>query len=521
MDAPWGNLRITNCVKELAMISLMIFTPVLFALLFLFVPKEKTSFFKWASLLASLVVFGLAVYLFVNFDSSNPLPQFVEVSRWIGEGLNYHVGMDGISLLLVILTAFLTPLAFLSSWNYIKEKEKEYYIMMLLLLSGMLGVFVAMNLFLFYIFWEAMLIPMYFIIGIWGGPRRIYATVKFVLYTMVGSLLMLVGIFYLWKISPGNSLYFYDLYNLVLPTKAQILLFAAFALSFAIKVPMFPFHTWLPDAHVEAPTAGSVLLAGVLLKMGSYGFLRLAIPIFYEGFQFFFPYLIAMALIGIIYGAAMALVQDDVKKLVAYSSVSHMGAVMLGLFVLSMEGVQGSIYQMLNHGLSTGALFLLVGMLYERTHTREFKELGGLSRVLPVFSAFFIITVLSSIGLPGLNGFIGEFLIFIAAFKANKVYAVIAALGVILSAFYMLWMFQRVMQGRVRKEEYWKLKDLNLREIIILIPLVILYIWMGVYPKFFTSRMEKSVDFLLMITRKHEVKVVKVIDGGKRWSQLR
>ncbi len=496
------------------MISLMLFIPVFFAVVFLFIPRDRTGLFKWLSLLASLLAFAVGLYLFVNFDLSNPLPQFVEVKSWIGEGLNYHVGIDGISLLLVMLTLFLTPLAVLSSWSYIKEKEKEYYIMILLLLTGMLGVFVSLNLFLFYIFWEAMLIPMYFIIGIWGGPRRIYATVKFVLYTMVGSLLMLVGIFYLWKVSPKNSLYFYDLYGLSLSPKVQILLFAAFALSFAIKVPMFPFHTWLPDAHVEAPTAGSVLLAGVLLKMGSYGFLRLAIPLFYEGFRFFFPYLITLALVGIIYGAAMALVQDDVKKLVAYSSVSHMGAVMLGAFVLSMEGVQGSIYQMLNHGLSTGALFLLVGMLYERTHTRLFRELGGLSRVLPVFSAFFIVTVFSSIGLPGLNGFIGEFLIFVAAFKANKIYAVFAALGVILSAFYMLWMFQRVMQGKVKKQEYLKLKDLSFREIIIMVPIVILYLWMGIYPKFFTSRMEKSVDFLLMIAEKHKIKVVQVIDDG-------
>ncbi|MCD6454100.1 MAG: NADH-quinone oxidoreductase subunit M [Candidatus Aminicenantes bacterium] len=494
------------------MISAIVFVPLFVAILYVFIPGENKKFFKIGSLSTTILVFLASLWLFVKFNPANPLPQFVELKKWIGFGLNYRVGADGISLMLLILTTFLMPLAVASSWNYIKEREKEYYIMLLLLETGMLGVFVAQNLFLFYIFWEAMLIPMYFLIGIWGGEKRVYATVKFVLYTMLGSLLMLVGIFYLWKISPEHSLYFYDLYSLEISPSVQILLFAAFGLAFAIKVPLFPFHTWLPDAHTEAPTAGSVLLAGVLLKMGGYGFLRLAMPIFPEGFRAFFPYLIVLAVISIIYGAAMAFVQKDAKRLVAYSSVSHLGVVMLGIFILTLKAYTGGIYQMLNHGLSTGALFLLVGMIYERTHTREMEKLGGLARPLPVLAGFLIITVLSSIGLPGLNGFIGEFLVFIGTFEASKTVAAFAALGIILSAVYLLWMYQRVMQGKVKNADYMKLPDMNLREILIMVPIVILYLWMGLYPKFFISKFEKSAKFMLEITNKPQI--ARVIQGG-------
>lgn len=496
------------------MISAIVFVPLFVAVIFIFINREKVIFFRVSSLVVSVLVFLLSVLVFAKFDPANPLPQFVEFKDWIGFGLNYRVGIDGISLMMVMLTSFLTPLAIASSWNYIKEREKEYYIMLLLLETGMLGVFVSQNLFLFYIFWEAMLIPMYFLIGIWGGEKRIYATIKFVLYTMLGSLLMLVGIFYLWKLSPGHSLYFYDLYSLEIAPYIQILLFAAFGLAFAIKVPLFPFHTWLPDAHTEAPTAGSVLLAGVLLKMGGYGFIRLAMPVFPEGFRVFLPYLIVLAVVSIIYGAAMAFVQKDAKRLVAYSSVSHLGVVMLGIFILSFKAYVGGIYQMLNHGLSTGALFLLVGMLYERTHTREMDKLGGLAKPLPVLAAFLIVTVLSSIGLPGLNGFVGEFLVFIGSFEVSKTVAAFAALGVILSAVYLLWMYQKVMQGKVNDSEYLKLPDMSLREILIMVPIVVLYLWMGLYPRFFIGKFEKSAKFMMQITNK--VEVARVIEGGGR-----
>ncbi len=497
------------------MISTMVFLPAAGAVFLLFIPGKKTGFIKYFSLTLSSIVFLLSLWFFAKFNPYFPLPQFTERARWIGFGLNYHVGMDGISLMLVVLTALLSPLALASSFRYIKEREKEFYIMLLLLETGMLGVFVAQNLFLFYIFWEAMLIPMYFIIGIWGGERKLYATVKFVLYTMAGSLLMLVGIFYLWKLSPDHSLYFYKLYSLAVPRQAQILLFLAFALAFAIKVPLFPFHTWLPDAHTEAPTAGSVLLAGILLKMGGYGFLRLAMPLFPEAFSLFLPYLIVLSIISIIYGAAMAFVQEDAKRLIAYSSVSHLGVVMLGIFILSFKAYMGGIYQMLNHGLSTGALFLLIGMLYERTHTRDMKRLGGLAKPLPILAAFLMVTVFSSIGLPGLNGFVGEFLVFLGSFEVNKTAAAIAALGIILAAVYLLWMYQRVMQGKA-KEEFLSLPDMNLREILIMVPLVILFFWMGLYPSFFMKKFERSARFMMEITQQ-KYKIISLIEqGGER-----
>jgi NADH-quinone oxidoreductase subunit M len=392
----------------------------------------------------------------------------------------------------------------LSSWTAVTEKVKGFMISMLLLETGMIGVFVSLDLFLFYVFWEAMLIPMYFLIGIWGGPRKIYATIKFVLFTLFGSLLMLVAIIVLYflqhSFTGAYTFNLLEMYKVVLPQGAQFWLFYAFALAFAIKVPLFPFHTWLPDAHVEAPTAGSVILAGVLLKMGTYGFLRFCLPLFPDAYQSAIPLISILALIGIIYGAMVAMVQKDVKSLVAYSSVSHLGFVMLGLFALNVQAVQGGILQMINHGISTGALFLLVGMIYERRHTRLIDDFGGVAKVMPIFAAFFMIVTLSSIGLPGTNGFIGEFLIILGAFKSNMIYAILAALGVIFAAIYMLWMYQRVFFGKVDKPANEKLLDLNLREKIILVPLVILVFWIGLYPKPFLSRMEKSVTSLFEFT---------------------
>jgi NADH-quinone oxidoreductase subunit M len=375
-------------------------------------------------------------------------------------------------------------------------------ICMLLLETGMIGVFVALDLILFYIFWEGMLIPMYFLIGVWGGPRRIYATLKFFLFTMAGGVLMLVGIISLYYLNggrPGGE-YTFDLlkiYGLDLPFSVQAWLFLAFAVAFAIKVPMFPFHTWLPDAHVEAPTAGSVILAGVLLKMGTYGFLRYALPLFPEATRYFTPLFSWLAIIGIIYGALVSMVQPDLKKLVAYSSVSHLGFVMLGIFALTVQGVTGGILQMINHGLSTGALFLLVGMIYERRHTRMIEDFGGLARIVPVFTASFLIVTLSSIGLPGLNGFVGEFLILVGTFRVNILYGVLATSGVILAAVYMLWMFQRVMFGKVTREANRLLSDLTPRELAVLVPVIGFIVWIGVYPKPFLQPMEASVKQVL------------------------
>jgi len=487
-------------ILGIPILSLLIFFPILGAVVLLFINKENGRAIRWVALIIAFVEFIFSLPLFFAFDPKTAAMQFVEDWWWIQSyGISYKLGIDGISLLLVLLTTFLTILCILCSWTAITFRVKEFMISFLFLETGMIGALVSLDLVLFYVFWEVMLIPMYLLIGVWGDPkRRIYAAVKFFLFTMAGSVLMLVAIlalYFLNQRATGISTFdVLELYKLGLPVGTQYWLFAAFALAFAIKVPMFPFHTWLPDAHTEAPTAGSVILAGVLLKMGTYGFIRFAIPLFPKAALDLLPLVSILAIIGIIYGALVSMMQPDLKRLVAFSSVSHLGYVMLGMFAFNMQGIQGSIYQMLNHGISTGSLFLIVGMVYERRHTRLIADFGGLSKVMPIYAVFFMIVTLSSIGLPGTNGFVGEFLILLGAFQSNVVYGVLAATGVILGAAYMLWMFQRVMFGKITRPENEKLKDLNAREISILVPMVIIIFLMGIYPKLFFSKMDASVE---------------------------
>lgn len=483
-------------------LTIVTFFPLVGVPLLFLVKRENVELQKNIALAVTVLDFVFSLYLLLFFDPGNPGFQFVEKRKWIESiGAQYFVGIDGISLFLYLLTTFTCPICILSAWKYIDKYEKEFLICMLVLEVGMLGTFCALDLLLFYVFWEVMLIPMYFIIGVWGGPRRVYASIKFVLYTLFGSVLMLAAIiFYYLYIGSKTGEYTFDLlkwYQVLPPFSIQIWLFAAFALAFAIKVPMFPFHTWLPDAHVEAPTPGSVILAGILLKMGTYGFIRFAVGLFPHATNAALPLLVTLSIIGIVYGALVSIVQPDVKKLVAFSSVSHLGAVMLGLFALNIQGVEGSIYQMLNHGLSTGALFILVGMLYERRHTRLIKDFGGIAKVIPIFAAFFMVTVLSSVGLPGLNGFVGEFLIFLGAFKANPTWTVIAATCVILAAVYLLWMYKRVMFGPITHDENRNLTDMNAREIGLMVPIVIMYVVMGLCPNYFLGKMHKSVEAFL------------------------
>jgi NADH-quinone oxidoreductase subunit M len=488
---------------------LVTFFPLVGVLALLLIPSEKKNTLRWVALVASLGTFCFSIWMLTLFDKSNPDLQLDFSLPWIqvaGWNISFAMGIDGLSILLVLLTTFLTPISILSTWTAIEERVKDFMIFFLLLEVGMLGVFLAQDLFLFYIFWEFTLVPMYFLIGIWGGPRRIYAAIKFFLYTMAGSILMLLAILWL-GIYQGT----FSVPDLItrggIPGDIQLWLFLAFAAAFAIKVPMWPLHSWLPDAHVEAPTAGSVILAGVLLKMGTYGFLRFNLPMFPEAVVKAAPWMALLAVIGIIYGAAVSYAQKDIKKLVAYSSVSHLGFVMLGLFALNPQGIEGGILQMINHGLSTGALFLLVGMIYEQTHTREFSVYGGLWKIMPVYGSVMLIVALSSMGLPGLNGFIGEFAILLGAFGSSAIgspwFAGIAAAGVIMAAVYILYMFQKIFLGpegsiveEVKKHGH-ALRDLNAREIVTIVPLLVLIFWIGLYPKPFFELISPAVEKLL------------------------
>jgi NADH-quinone oxidoreductase subunit M len=486
------------------LLSTLIWLPTLGAVALLLLDGRDTRRLRQVALAVTTVTFAVSLLLWIGFDRARAGMQFVEQRAWIpGAGISYHLGVDGISLLLVLLTTLLTPLCLLASWSQITTRVKEFLVAMCLLETGMLGVFVALDLFLFFVFWEAMLVPMYLIIGVWGGPRRVYAAVKFILYTMAGSALMLLAILTLYFLQDRGSASFdyAAVLQLHIAPHLQLPLFLAFALAFAIKVPMFPFHTWLPDAHVEAPTAGSVILAGVLLKMGTYGFLRFGLPLFPDAAVRLAPAIVALALVGILYGAWVSTVQPDMKKLIAYSSVSHLGFVMLGLFTFTPQGLVGGILQMVNHGLSTGALFLLIGMIYERRHSRLIADFGGLWAVLPVFSVILLVVTFSSIGLPGLNGFVGEFLILLGAFQWSRTAAVLGTAGIVFAAVYLLWMYQRVVFGEVRHEETRTLPDLNAREIWTLVPLLILIVWIGVYPKPFTAVTETAVAELLQTER--------------------
>jgi len=490
-------------------LTLVTFAPLLGVLVLLFLKPEHKSLQRWVALVTSLVTFLISLLVlayFVRYDAADPgalhmvidLP-WIQVAGW---NISYAMGVDGLSILLVLLTAFLTPLSILSTWTAIEDRVRDFMIFFLLLEVGMVGVFLAQDLFLFYVFWEFTLVPMYFLIGIWGGPQRMYAAVKFFLYTMAGSLLMLLAIIWL-GIYQGT----FSVPELIaqggIPENIQMWLFLAFAAAFAIKVPMWPLHSWLPDAHVQAPTAGSVILAGVLLKMGTYGFVRFNIPMFPEATVTAAPWMALLAVIGIIYGAAVSYAQQDIKKLVAYSSVSHLGFVMLGLFALNPQGIQGGILQMINHGLSTGALFIIVGMIYERRHTRDFEAFGGLWKIMPVYGALTLIVTLSSMGLPGLNGFVGEFTILLGAFGSEAIgspwFAGLAAIGVILAAVYMLYMFQKMFLGPAENPENLELKDLNWREIVTLVPLLVFIFWIGLYPKPFFALMAPAVDHLVAV----------------------
>jgi NADH-quinone oxidoreductase subunit M len=501
---------------EQYILTFTIFSPLVGIILILLLNGKNSELIKWTGLVTSILTFFLSLFIYYSFDINKSEMQLTFQSLWIGSfGTSYYVGIDGISLLLIMLTTFITPITIISSWRSIEKHLKGFIIMILLLEVGMTGVFSSLDTFLFYIFWELILIPMYFIIGVWGGRDRIYAALKFFLYTMVGSILMLIAIiwlsYYCSRFPLGSfTTNLMTLYAVApsIPHDVQVWMFLAFALSFCIKVPLFPLHTWLPDAHTEAPTAGSVILAGVLLKMGTYGLIRFCLMLFPDASFSLTPLISTLAVIGIIYGALVSMVQTDVKRLVAYSSVSHLGFVVLGIFAMTEESLQGSVIQMINHGLSTGALFLIVGMLYDRRHTRNISDFGGLAKQIPIFSTFFMIVMLSSVGLPGLNGFVGEFLILIGSFKSpflnNYYYAIFAASGVIFAAVYMLWMYQRVIFGRLENPANKELSDLNKREIGLLIPIILFIVWIGVYPSTFLNKSEKSVKNVIQKMEKYK-----------------
>jgi NADH-quinone oxidoreductase subunit M len=488
-------------------LNLLTFFPLVGVLVLLFLREQKNAS-RWVALVTSLLTFGISLWVLSLFRAEEAGLQLDFAYNWIqaaGWTIKYAMGIDGLSILLVLLTTFLSPIAILSTWNAVEERVRDFMVFFLLLELGMLGVFLAQDLFLFYIFWEFTLVPMYFLIGIWGGAQRMYAAIKFFLYTMAGSILMLLAI--LWLGINQGTFHLPDLIAMGgIPAEAQFWLFLAFAAAFAIKVPMWPLHSWLPDAHVQAPTAGSVILAGVLLKMGTYGFLRFNLPLFPQASIELAPAMATLAVIGIVYGAIVSYSQKDVKKLVAYSSISHLGFVMLGLFALNAQGIEGAILQMINHGISTGALFLIVGFIYERRHTREFSEFGGLWKVMPVYAVLALIVSLSSMGLPGLNGFVGEFTILLGAWGAGEGgalgsiwFTVFAALGVILAAVYILYMFNKMFLGPVTVKANEALKDLSWRELAVMIPLLIVIFWIGLYPKPFFALMHPAVEQLVTL----------------------
>jgi NADH-quinone oxidoreductase subunit M len=492
------------------LLSIILFTPLAGALVLLFMGRRQEETIRWTANAFAAAGFVVSLPLWFWYQPQGAPWQFVERAEWIPSiGASYFLGVDGFSVLLILLTTLMGAVAVLSSWTAITERVKEYYIFLLVLQTGLIGAFVSLDFLLFFLFWEVMLVPMYFLIGIWGGGRRLYSAIKFFLFTLVGSVVMLLGIlalyFYSHAMSP-TAAYTFDVtafQELSVPAGLQRWIFLAFFLGFAVKVPMFPLHTWLPDAHTDAPTAGSVILAAVMLKMGTYGFIRFSLPILPEATREFVPIMVGLSIIGIIYGALVALAQSDWKRLVAYSSVSHMGMVMLGMFALNPAGLTGSIVQQLNHGISTGALFLIVGIAYERRHTRQISEYGGLSKVMPVFAAIFLVMTMSSIGLPALNGFIGELLILQGVFVVSKAWAAVGATGIVLGAAYMLWLYQRTMFGRIDNPANASLEDLSAREVAMFVPLVALAIWIGLYPAPVLRRLDSSVE--RVVTRVNSV----------------
>jgi NADH-quinone oxidoreductase subunit M len=481
------------------LLSIVLFLPLAGAGVLLLIPRTHERAIKWTATLVALADFALSLPLWFRYDAAFTGWQFAERGEWIPSiGASYYVGVDGFSALLVLLTTLIGWIAVLSSWEAIRERIKEYYVCLLVLQTGMLGAFVSLDFLLFFLFWEVMLVPMYFLIAIWGGGRRLYSAIKFFLYTLAGSVVMLLGIlalyFYNHSVAGTYTFEITRFHQLSVPFQLQKWIFVAFFFGFAVKVPLFPLHTWLPDAHTDAPTAGSVILAAILLKMGTYGFIRFSLPMLPDASRYFVPVMVALAIVGIIYGALVALAQTDWKRLVAYSSVSHMGMVMLGTFALTPVGLTGSIIQQINHGISTGALFLIVGIVYERRHTREIADYGGLSKAMPVFATIFLIMTLSSIGLPALNGFIGELLILQGVYPVSRVWTAVAASGIVLGAAYMLWLYQRTMFGRTDRPENAGMADLNGRELATFLPLIALAVWIGLYPSPFLRRIESSVS---------------------------
>ena len=485
-------------MTDIPLLSLTIFLPLLGAVVILLIKEDKSSVdnIRKVALCTSIGVFLLSLLIWLQFDNSKAEYQFQEKIRWFSDfNFYYHIGIDGISLFMVILSTFLTSLCILASWESIKIRVKEYMLAFLFLETVMIGMFASVDILLFYIFFEAVLIPMYLIIGIWGGDRRIYASFKFFLYTLLGSVLMLIAIVVIYKLT--NSMSIADLQGNYFSTNIQMYLWLAFFASFAVKIPMWPFHTWLPDAHVEAPTSGSVILAGVLLKMGGYGFIRFSLGMLPEASEFFAPLIMTLSIIAIVYTSLVAIAQTDIKKLIAYSSVAHMGLVTIGIFIVNSQGLEGAMIQMISHGVVSGALFLCVGVIYDRMHTREIKFYGGLVNRMPIYSTVFMIFMLGSVGLPGTSGFIGEFLIIVGSFKYSSIVVIGAASGIILSAVYMLYLYKRIIFGVINNEKLKDILDLNLREKIILIPLAIAVLLIGIFPNIFIEPMRLSLDLII------------------------